>query len=150
MRASILILALTLGLTGSPAPASAAAPEDSLLLPERLLVPYRASADPYSAGHRGADLAAAPGQAVLSPLAGHISFVGVVAGRPVTVIIAGARRLSLEPVSSALRVGEAVVVGQVLGRVGIGGHCSGRCVHVGLRVNGAYVDPLPSRPHLLP
>ena len=36
----------------------------------------------------------------------------------------------------------ADVHGAVIGTAGAGGHCSGSCVHVGVRVDGQYVSPL--------
>ncbi|MHB0927982.1 MAG: peptidoglycan DD-metalloendopeptidase family protein [Candidatus Nanopelagicales bacterium] len=148
MRTPTLLLALLLGLGAGPAAASAL--DGPAVQPQRVLARFRAPDNPYAPGHRGTDVAAVPGQTVLSPLAGHISFVGEVAGRPVTVISAGRRRLSLEPVSSDLPLGAPVALGQALGRAGWGGHCAGRCVHLGMRINGVYVDPLRGRAHLLP
>ncbi len=109
---------------------------------------------PFRAGHRGIDLPTAPGQVVCSPTAGVVSFVGDVVDRPVLSIrVDEATVLSLEPVSSELAVGEAVARGQPVGIVAEGGHCDGGCLHLGTRVDGAYVNPmrfLRPRPELEP
>jgi hypothetical protein len=60
---------------------------------------------------------------------------------------------TLEPVRSALSVGEAVASGAVVGEAASGGHCLAECVHLGVRVEGEYVNPLRyllQRPVLLP
>jgi murein DD-endopeptidase MepM/ murein hydrolase activator NlpD len=50
---------------------------------------------------------------------------------------------SFEPLAAAgLAVGDRIARGTVLGVVGEGAHCSGACLHVGVRVDGEYVSPL--------
>ncbi|MBM7505035.1 peptidoglycan DD-metalloendopeptidase family protein [Agromyces aurantiacus] len=111
--------------------------------PVRLLAPFRAPATPYSAGHRGIDLAAAPGGMVRAPADGVVSFAGPVAGRPVLSIAHGNGIVSsIEPVAASVAADDAVREGEVVGVVGVGGHCDGACVHVGVRVHGEYVSPL--------
>ena len=109
---------------------------------------------PYAAGHRGLDLPATAGDAVRSPATGSVSFSGVVVDRPVVSIRVDDRTvLSLEPVASELGVGAAVARGQPIGVVARGGHCDARCLHLGVRVDGEYVNPLRffwGRPVLLP
>lgn len=101
-------------------------------------------AQPWLAGHRGADLAARPGQAVLAPLGGVVEFAGPVVDRGVVVIRAGQLRVSLEPVTASVRVGETVSAGDPVGVVGPGrSHCAPTtCLHWGLRVGRDYTDPL--------
>ena len=56
----------------------------------------------WSSGHRGVDIAAAVGTSVLAPTDGQVSFVGMVAGRPVLVLThAGGLRSTFEPVPPA-------------------------------------------------
>ena len=100
--------------------------------------PYR-----WSPGHRGVDLGGSPGQSVLAPAAGVVTFAGMVAGRPVLVIRHdGGIRTSYEPVVAAVHVGQPVAAGErvaVLAR----GHCAVRgCLHWGARRWSTYVDPL--------
>lgn len=102
-------------------------------------------AQPWLAGHRGIDLAADAGDPVASPGQGIVSFVGFVVNRPVVSIAhAGGLVTSLEPVDAAVAVGESVARGQAVGTVASSpGHCApATCLHWGLRLDGAYVDPL--------
>lgn len=122
----------------------------SPVAPMRVLAPFQAPAHAFGPGHRGVDLAADLGQKVMSPIHGTVSFRGTIAGRAVISIADGNRVFSLEPVLSQLPIGTVVDAGQSLGRVGIGGHCSLRCVHLGLRVDGIYQQPLRLHARLLP
>ncbi|MCU1422194.1 MAG: family metallopeptidase [Microbacteriaceae bacterium] len=104
----------------------------------------------YAAGHRGIDLAAAAGALVTAPADGTVRFVGAVAGRPVVTLDHGGGVLSTyEPLaanvsttSPTLLVGATVRTGEPIGVVATGGHCEARCLHVGVRIDGAYVSPL--------
>jgi murein DD-endopeptidase MepM/ murein hydrolase activator NlpD len=87
---------------------------------------------------------------VTAPADGIVRFVGAVAGRPVVTLDHGGGVLSsYEPVAAnvstsgpALMVGATVRAGEPIGVVSAGGHCEGRCLHVGIRIDGAYVSPL--------
>lgn len=122
----------------------------------------------YAAGHRGVDLAAAPGQAVLAPAPGRVTFAGPVAGRGVLVLThEGGLRTSYEPVEVPLPVGTEVTTGMPVATVAgssvagasvagssVAGsavtravpHCPTTCLHVGLREGSGpdvrYLDPL--------
>jgi len=105
--------------------------------------PFSAPATAYGSGHRGIDLAAVTGTAVTAPAAGVVWFSGVVVDRPVLTLDHGDGVLSsYEPLDSPLAAGAVVHSGDPLGTVGLGAHCSGSCLHVGVRVNGQYVSPL--------
>lgn len=118
--------------------------------PTHVIAGFRAPVDRYGPGHRGVDLTASPGQAVFAPIDGRVTFSGRVAGRDVLSITDGFRRVTLEPVSSPLRTGSDVIAGALVGTVGVGGHCAGRCLHVGLRVDGEFVPPLAGHARLVP
>ena len=111
--------------------------------PHPVLRGFQAPATLYAPGHRGLDLTAQAGREVVAPADGVVSFAGVVVDRPV-LSIAHADGLvsSLEPVSAGVRVGDRVTKGQPVGQVADGGHCAGRCLHLGARLNGGYVSPL--------
>lgn len=112
-------------------------------LPVTVTGAFVAPPTPYSAGHRGIDLSAPPGTAVLAPFEGTVSFTGVVVDRPViTIDHAGDLRSSFEPVEASVAVGERVSAGQQIGTVAMGGHCSLDCFHFGVRVHGQYLSPL--------
>lgn len=116
--------------------------------------PYRAPPHRYGAGHRGIDLAAAPGTVLIAPATGTVSFSGRVVDRDVLSIRVDERTVyTLEPVRSPLPVGTAVTSGAVIGEAASGGHCLAECVHLGVRVDDEYVNPLRyllPRPVLLP
>lgn len=106
---------------------------------------YIAPASPYSAGHRGIDIAAPIGVKVRAPAAGVVHFVGWVVDRPVLSIDHGAAVLSsYEPVTSDLAAGDEISGGEIIGRLAQtdASHCAESCLHLGVRVNGDYVNPL--------
>jgi murein DD-endopeptidase MepM/ murein hydrolase activator NlpD len=101
---------------------------------------------PWLAGHRGVDLAAAPGAHVLAPAAGIVVYVGTLAGRGVVSVgHANGLRTTYEPVEAGpeLSPGDPVVPGEQLGTV-TAGHpgCPTGCLHWGLRRGDTYLDPL--------
>lgn len=106
--------------------------------------PFGPGPTPYSAGHRGVDLAGVAGQPVLAAGAGRVSYAGLLAGRGVVVVVHGALRTTYEPVSVAVRVGQPVAVGVVLGTLDAGheGCPAAACLHWGLRREQAYLDPV--------
>lgn len=116
--------------------------------------PFRAPAHRYAAGHRGFDLVAAPSELVSAPAPGTVTFAGRVVDRDVvSVRVDDATVLSMEPVTSELSKGDTVARGELLGTVSRGGHCDGACVHLGVRVNNGYVNPMRffrDKPVLLP
>ena len=124
--------------------------------PRTVVEPFRAPAHDYGPGHRGMDVMAAPGAEVLAPAGGVVAFRGTVADRPLITIDHGDGYIStLEPVSSDLAVGDAVLAGDVVGILGSGGHATPRTLHVGVRIDKRYVNPrglfgLPPRAVLLP
>ncbi|WP_209917747.1 M23 family metallopeptidase [Mycolicibacterium lutetiense] len=100
-------------------------------------------------GHRGVDLAAVPDRPIYAAGPGTVVFAGVLAGRPVVSLAhPGGLRTSYEPVRAAVRAGQTVAAGQLLGTV-LAGHpgCPATaCLHWGAMWGAAaradYVDPL--------
>ncbi|MBM7830261.1 murein DD-endopeptidase MepM/ murein hydrolase activator NlpD [Agromyces cerinus] len=110
--------------------------------PIRVVAPFRAPPTPYTAGHRGIDIASAPAASVVAPAPGVVSFAGMVAGRPVIAIDHGDGVVSaIEPVAALVEAGASVTAGDPIGTVSMGGHCASGCVHFGVRVDGEYVSP---------
>ncbi|WP_241757144.1 murein hydrolase activator EnvC [Streptomyces sp. WAC00263] len=105
-------------------------------------------ATPYARGHRGVDLAAAPGAPVRSVAAGRVSFAGRVAGRgAVAVELTGTGtpplRTTFTPVRATVHQGDEVTAGEVLGTLEPGdARCGTPCLHWGLRRDRTYVNPL--------
>lgn len=100
----------------------------------------------YGAGHRGIDIAAPAGSPVSSPADGVVLFAGPVAGRSVlTIDHGGGVVTSFDPVIPAVSAGVTVARGSVIGSLepGTAMHCAEGCLHLGVRLDGRYVDPLP-------
>lgn len=100
---------------------------------------------PYGPGHRGIDIAAKPGSEVVAPAAGVVRFSGFVVDRPVLSIQhADGALTSYEPVVSDLHPGAPVLAGQRIGTLSPDHrHTPEGALHVGLRQEGAYLDPAP-------
>ncbi len=97
---------------------------------------------PYGPGHRGIDVVGA-NDGVRAPAAGVIAFSGMVAGRPVITIDHGDGLVTtLEPVQGEHQAGVAVRRGQSVGTVATGGHTAPGSVHLGVRRNGEYINPM--------
>ncbi len=160
------VLAVLVVLTGVLMPPGAVAdpvpPPASALwappLPEVAVTrPFDALPHRYAAGHRGADLAGAPGMPVHSAGDGVVVFAGMVAGRPVvSVDHTGGLRTTYEPVQPTVSAGQAVARGSPLGTL-VAGHAGcplAACLHWGLRRGEHHLDPLallaPPRIRLLP
>lgn len=125
--------------------------------PLRVSGPYLAPPSAYASGHRGIDLPASPGDTVLAPVSGTVSFVGRVVDREVLSIRVDERTtVSFEPVDAqalGLIEGAEVSRGEAIGVVAEGGHCFAECVHLGVRVRHTYVNPMRyffRKPVLLP
>ena len=109
---------------------------------------FTAPASTWGRGHRGLDLAAGTGAAVLAVEGGRVSHAGVIAGRgTVSVEHRDGLVSTYEPVRATVAVGDALDVGDALGIVQPGtaaSHCGGRvCLHLGARRGSGYVDPWP-------
>lgn len=143
-----LLVVLIIGLTQVSAAAASAEPTPTGTWPlhpqPTVVAGFAPPAAPYSAGHRGVDLAGAIGQAVRAALPGTVSFAGRIAGRGVVVVQHGETRTTYEPVTATIAVGAAVSAGQVLGTLGVvGSHCFPRaCLHWGWLRGPVYLDPL--------
>jgi hypothetical protein len=107
---------------------------------------YVAPQTEYGAGHRGVDLRLELNTIIKAPVAGEVSFVGLVVDRPlVTISTANGYLVSLEPVCSNLRVGDSVKAG-----IEFAWHCSPEnayeyhcesCIHLSVRSAYGYLSP---------
>lgn len=111
--------------------------------------PFHRPATTYGRGHRGTDLAAEPGAAVVAAGRGRVAFTGQVAGRGVVVVThADGLRTTYEPVRALVRAGEEVGAGATLGTLAGPAHCPTprSCLHWGLRTGDpgprGYRDPM--------
>lgn len=98
----------------------------------------------WGAGHRGVDLLGHPGQSVKAAASGIVTYAARLAGRGVLTVDHGGIRTTYEPVSAAVRRGDHVAQGQVIGALQtIGSHCFPRaCLHWGALRGTVYLDPL--------
>lgn len=93
-------------------------------------------------GHWGVDLEAAPGTAVLAPAAGTVTFAGTVARvAAVTITTPEGWKVTTSYLSVVYApAGAKVSAGDLLGSSGL---AHGRpAVHLSLRIDGRYVDPM--------
>lgn len=108
--------------------------------PRQVIRAFLAPAAEWAAGHRGVDLAS--GELLLAPADGVVRFAGWVVDRGVLSIDHGGGLVSsFEPVTALVAEGDHVMEGQRIATVDPG-HCAVPCVHVGLRLDGEYLNPL--------
>lgn len=90
------------------------------------------------------DIAAAMQAPVLAPADGVVAFSGTVVDRPLVTLDHGGGYVSTwEPVESPLSPGDVVEAGAVIGTLAGGGHSVPGTLHVGVRLDGQYVNPRP-------
>lgn len=112
--------------------------------PRQVVEPFRAPAHDYGPGHRGVDIAAPAGSLVRAPADGVVAFCGTVVDRPLLTIEHAAGLVStFEPLDSTLSPGDVVAAGDLIGTVATGGHAPSGLLHVGVRWDGRYINPLP-------
>ena len=120
-----------------------------------VITPYRNGADPYAGGqHRGIDIAAAVGTAVVAAAGGEVRFAGTAGSSGLTVSVRtgdGFDTSYLHLSALAVRAGARVSAGERLGAVGTTGTRSADQphLHFGVREAGtrhAYIDPLSMLP----
>lgn len=113
---------------------------------QAVVAPFDAPDERWGAGHRGIDLDASVGERVLAVDDGTVTHRGRIAGRgTVSITHASGVRSTYEPVVSALRVGDDVGQGEVIGHLGDEpGHCApAACLHLGAKRGETYLDPMP-------
>lgn len=145
-RRRILVLSLALALTGAATPVRAAVePVWGWPVVGPIIRGFDPPSDPYGAGHRGIDIAAAVGTPVLAPAAGTVTFAGKVGGQLYVTLDHGGGLLSTYSWVSAVLVhkNDAVAAGATVALSGLG-HPNSVVAHLhfGVKRDGAYVDPL--------
>src|SRR5215211_595910 len=113
--------------------------------------PFVFGPDPYAAGqHRGIDVAALPGDLVVAPASGVVSFAGTLPTHGVAATIRTADGWSVTLLhlgSVSVSAGDSVAEGAVVAAIGASGvpEVAGPYVHLGIRSTSdeqGYVDPL--------
>src|SRR5512134_394280 len=150
-----VLLAVAITTVGGGAPAAPADPVPSQALASGAAAPwvwpvvgpllrgFDPPDSPYGSGHRGIDIAAATGTAVLAPANGTVTFAGPVGGNLfLTIDHGGGLESTYSWLASVVaRRGQVVTQGQVVATSGTG-H-TGAVVphlHLGVRLDDAYVD----------
>ncbi len=113
--------------------------------PVQVLRGFEPPSGPYSAGHRGVDLATTVGETVRAAGSGVVTFAGVIGGTPMVTITHGALRTTYQPITPSVELGEPIVAGQAIGAITIAPtHCGllPSCLHWGLLRGSTYLDPL--------
>lgn len=108
-------------------------------VPGPVVAPFAPPENPYGAGSRGVDLAAAPGDEVRAALDGTVAFAGQVAGQGwVTLDHAGGLQTTYGVLDVGVEQGQAVAAGDMLGTIAPGRD------HLdwGAKLGGEYLDPL--------
>jgi murein DD-endopeptidase MepM/ murein hydrolase activator NlpD len=142
----VLLLAPVAGARASPAgSASSSTPRFDWPVVGRVLRGFEPPPTPFSAGHRGIDIAAPFGTPIHAPAAGVVSFAGWVAGSMFVTIDHSASLKSSFSWLSGIKVkkGETVTRGQVVAFTGHGHpDVATPHLHFSVRVDGNYVDPM--------
>ena len=148
-RCRALAGTIAIGLVVVCSPATAAADSTAPAawmhpVPGPVAAPFVAPRSRYGAGHRGVDFVAGSGTPVQAANAGEITFAGSVAGSlHIVVTHPGGLRTSYSFVATiAVRRGQSVVRGDLLGTTGGGTGEHAGVLHFGLRVGDRYVDPM--------
>ena len=148
-----LIAAVTAMLVFAPPAAAWTWPVDGPVVEQ-----FRLGDDPYAAGqHRGVDIGAPTGTAVLAPISGIVSFAGAVpvSGRTLTIQTRDGYAVTLTHLgSTGAQRGDTVGEGSAIATVGSSGipEHDAPYVHLGIRRSedpNGYIDPLlflPARP----
>jgi murein DD-endopeptidase MepM/ murein hydrolase activator NlpD len=128
-----------------PAPSASAAGDWTWPLTGPVVRGYDPPASTYGAGHRGIDIAAPAGTVVVAVAAGAVTFAGPVGGHLFVTVTHPDGLASTYSWVSAISVhkGDQVLAGQVIARSG-DGHPGDVIagLHLGVNLEGAYVDPL--------
>ncbi|MGM7696671.1 M23 family metallopeptidase [Microbacterium sp. A84] len=130
-----------------PAAARSPSPESPWQWPvdgvRQVVTPFRAPAHDYGPGHRGIDLSAPTGTVVYAPAAGTVAFRGTVVDRPLLTIDHGNGLVTtFEPMDSTLVPGAVISTGDEIGTVASGGHSPADQLHLGVRLDGVYINPM--------
>lgn len=138
------MLVATLAVAAATLPAGAAGVSYVPPHPGPVVRHFEPPPTPYQSGHRGIDIAAAPGSTVFSAAAGRIAFAGPVGGAvSISIDHADGIRTTYSYLSAAtVRAGAWVARGAPIGRTGAGhpGSTGPAHVHVGARRGDTYLD----------
>ncbi len=110
-----------------------------------ILRPFDPPGSPYGSGHRGIDIGSPAGTTVVAPETGTVTFAGTVAGHLFVTLAHGAGLSSTYSWLAGILVNEGDLVARGQPIAASGGCHPGDvdpCLHLGVKLNDAYVDPL--------
>jgi len=118
----------------------------------KVTTPFGVKGSRWSSGkHEGVDYAAPTGAVVVAPVAGKVVKVGQVWGaafgsHSVLMKVAGGHLLFAHLSANSVKVGQALEIGDVIGKVGAEGNVTGPHLHMELQkgpgwVRGGGLDP---------
>ncbi len=141
----LIALALLLASVFGAPPAAIAyvSPATGTNAPGRVLQGFRVGEHDWLPGHRGVDLALAPGSPILATEDGVVAFAGMVAGTPVLSIDhPDGLRSTYRPIRAVVAKGDSVKSGEVIGTlVATDGTHPG--LHWGIKTGPkSYINPL--------
>jgi len=141
----VLLLGVLLAFAVMPAPAGASG-DWVWPVVGPVILGFDPPDSPYASGHRGIDVAVAVGTPVVAPADGTVTFAGKVGGQLFVTLDHGGGLLSTYSWVSERLVskGQVVVGGEVVALSGTGhpGSLLPPHLHIGVRLDGVYVDPL--------
>ena len=144
-RSALIGTLLLIGLVAVPATPASASGDWTWPLLGPVMRAFDPPASTYGAGHRGIDIVAPVGTLVVAAAAGSVTFAGHVGGHLfVTVTHPGGLASTYSWVSAlVVHKGDRVIAGQPIARSG-SGHPGDILAHLhfGVKLDGAYVDPL--------
>lgn len=149
MRGVLILVFLLVATMPGPTSAAATAYRWPLAPRPSVVRGFDPPAEHWLAGHRGVDLGATVGAAVLASRSGTVQFAGTVSDRSLVSIRHGDGIVTTyEPITPRVARGDHVVGGSVIG-VLVAGHAGCRvaaCLHWGARRgvghDAAYLNPL--------
>nr|WP_120491455.1 M23 family metallopeptidase [Corynebacterium lactis] len=112
-------------------------------VPGRVLRGFSPPEKRWLSGHRGVDLAAAPGASVVASADGVVHFSGPIGGvTSVSILHADGIRTTYQPVETALKRGDRVLRGQVIGALVAHPKHPEPGLHWGALLGQDYLNPL--------
>ncbi len=109
--------------------------------PIQVLKPFSLGVEPWLGGHTGIDVRAGTGSTIRSPANATVWFAGYVAGRKVLTLEIDGFLLSFDAVEPFVKTGDQIRAGEAVAAT-VDYHCGKNCFHIGLRIQGDYLNPL--------
>lgn len=145
---TLALFVLAVALTTPPSPPVAASKPISTIahtLPVhgKVLRDYAPPEKRWQSGHRGVDLNASPGQPIRASAPGTVHFAGPIAGMTsLSIMHVDGIRTTYQPIDTALKKGDHVTAGQVIGHLAVNAKHPEPGLHWGALRGKDYLNPL--------